>query len=95
VRRSSHVMSAYIGLDVHKDFTFATVLDQDGRVVVQRKLANEHVPSFLARKATTLINYWQQFSIEIQTPKTWSAAGARVERCLRCQQSLKKYKSVH
>ncbi|MEM3551781.1 MAG: hypothetical protein QXV01_11905, partial [Candidatus Bathyarchaeia archaeon] len=40
-------MSAYIGLDVHKDWTFATVLDQDGRVVVQKRLENEHVPSFL------------------------------------------------
>jgi transposase len=36
-------MSAYIGLDVHKDWTFATVLE----VVAQRKLANENVPSFL------------------------------------------------
>jgi len=44
--RSSHPMSAYVGLDVHKDFTFATVLDQS-RVVVQRKLANELVQSFL------------------------------------------------
>jgi len=40
-------MSAYVGLDVHKDWSFATVLDQDGRVVVQRKLPNELVPSFL------------------------------------------------
>ncbi|MEM3666779.1 MAG: IS110 family transposase, partial [Candidatus Bathyarchaeia archaeon] len=40
-------MSAYIGLDVHKDWTFATVLDQYGRVVVQKRLENEHVPSFL------------------------------------------------
>ncbi|HGE70501.1 TPA: FkbM family methyltransferase, partial [Candidatus Poribacteria bacterium] len=39
--RSSHLMSAYIGLDVHKDWTFATVLDQTGRVVVRRKLENE------------------------------------------------------
>jgi hypothetical protein len=30
---------------VHKDWTFVTVLDQSGRVVAQRKLAN--VPSFL------------------------------------------------
>jgi len=45
--RSSHVMSAYVGLDVHEDWTFATVLDQAGRVVVRRKLENEHVPSFL------------------------------------------------
>ncbi|MGC8999277.1 MAG: IS110 family transposase, partial [Candidatus Bathyarchaeia archaeon] len=40
-------MSAYIGLDVHKDWTFATVLDQNGRVVVQRRLPNELVPSFV------------------------------------------------
>jgi len=40
-------MSAYIGLDVHKDFTFATVLDQTGRVVVQRKLPNELVSGFV------------------------------------------------
>lgn len=45
--RSSHFMSAYVGLDVHKDWSFATVLDQDGRVVVQRRLLNEHVPGFL------------------------------------------------
>jgi len=44
LRRSSHGMSAYIGLDVHKEWTFATVLDQDGRVVDQRKLLNEHFP---------------------------------------------------
>ena len=40
-------MSAYVGLDVHKGWTFATVLDQAGRVVAQRKLENENVPSFL------------------------------------------------
>jgi hypothetical protein len=40
-------MSAYIGLDVHKNWSFATVLDQTSRVVARRKLANEHVPSFL------------------------------------------------
>jgi FlaA1/EpsC-like NDP-sugar epimerase len=40
-------MSAYVGLDVHKDWSFATVLDQTGRVVARRKLSNEHVPSFL------------------------------------------------
>ena len=40
-------MSAYIGLDVHRDWTFATVLDQTGRVVVQKRLPNEHVPSFV------------------------------------------------
>jgi hypothetical protein len=40
-------MSAFIGLDVHKEHTFATVLDQDGRVVAQRRMMNEHIPNFL------------------------------------------------
>jgi len=40
-------MSAFVGLDVHKEKTFATVLDQDGRVVAQRRIMNEHVPDFL------------------------------------------------
>lgn len=34
-------------VDVRKDWTFATVLDQDGRVVVQRKLANKMLPASL------------------------------------------------
>ena len=40
-------MSAFIGLDVHSEHTFATVLDQGGRVVAQRRIANEHVSNFL------------------------------------------------
>ena len=46
-RRSSHVVSAFVGLDVHAEHTFATVLDRDGRVVAQRRMMNEHVPNFL------------------------------------------------
>ena len=46
-RRSGHVMSAFVGLDVHSEKTFATVLDQDGQVVAQRRMINELVPSFL------------------------------------------------
>ena len=46
-RRSSHVMSAFVGLDVHSEKTFATVLDQDGQVVAQRRMINELVPGFL------------------------------------------------
>jgi len=34
-------MSAFVGLDVHSEKTFATVLDQDGRVVTQRRMINE------------------------------------------------------
>jgi transposase len=40
-------MSVFVGLDVHGEQTFATVLDQVGRVVDQRKKLNEHVPTLL------------------------------------------------
>jgi len=41
-------MSAvYCGLDVHKETTYATVLDHTGQVVTQRKMRNEEVPEFL------------------------------------------------
>ena len=41
-------MSAvYCGLDVHKESTYATVLDQTGQVVTQRRMRNEEVPEFL------------------------------------------------
>lgn len=37
----------YCGLDVHKETTYATVLDTDGQVVTQRKMRNEEIPEFL------------------------------------------------
>jgi transposase len=41
-------MSAIVcGLDVHKESTYATVLDRDGQVTVQRKMLNEDIPAFL------------------------------------------------
>jgi len=41
-------MSAVVcGLDVHKESTYATVLDQNGQVLVQRKMPNEDIPRFL------------------------------------------------
>ena len=41
-------MSAVVcGLDVHKETSYATVLDRDGQVLVQRKLQNGDVPAFL------------------------------------------------
>ena len=41
-------MSAVVcGLDVHKETTYATVLDPDGQVLVQRKMMNEDIPAFL------------------------------------------------
>ena len=41
-------MSAVVcGLDVHKESTYATVLDRDGQVLVQKKMPNEDIPAFL------------------------------------------------
>jgi hypothetical protein len=38
-QRSGHCMSALVcGLDVHKDSTYATILDCDGRMVSQEKM---------------------------------------------------------
>jgi len=45
--RSVHTMCAVVGLDVHSEKTYATVLDQDGRVVKQERMLNEEVPDFL------------------------------------------------
>ena len=42
-------MSAFVcGLDVHKDSTYATILDPDGKVVSQMRMNNERVLSYLA-----------------------------------------------
>jgi transposase len=42
-------MSAIVcGLDVHKDSTYATVLNQEGKVVNQTKMSNERVLSYLS-----------------------------------------------
>ena len=41
-------MSAVIcGLDVHKESTYATILDSDGEVLVQRRMKSEDIPGFL------------------------------------------------
>ena len=41
-------MSAFVcGLDVHFESTFATILNADGRVVVQKRMPNELVFDFL------------------------------------------------
>jgi hypothetical protein len=47
-RRSCHSINAvFYGLDVHKELTYATVLDHAGQVVTQRRMKNEEVPEFL------------------------------------------------
>jgi len=41
-------MSAvFCGLDVHKESTYATILDSTGQVVTQRRMRNEDIPEFL------------------------------------------------
>jgi hypothetical protein len=41
-------MSAVVcGLEVHKESTYATVLDPGGEVLVQRRMPNEDIPGFL------------------------------------------------
>jgi transposase len=43
-------MSAFVcGLDVHKDSTYATILDSSGKIVSQMRMNNERVPSYLSR----------------------------------------------
>jgi transposase len=43
-------MSAFVvGLDVHKDSTYATILDQNGKIVNQTRMENEKVLSYLSR----------------------------------------------
>ena len=57
-------MSAFFcGLDVHKKYTYATVLGPDGELIAQQKMNNEEIPGFLkphnvrqvAMEATTSI----------------------------------------
>ena len=48
-RRSRHVMSAFVcGLDVHKESTYATILDSAGKIVNQTRMDNEKVLSYLS-----------------------------------------------
>ena len=46
--RSGHTVSAVVcGLDVHMESTYATILDPDGEVLVQRRMKSEDIPGFL------------------------------------------------
>ena len=47
--RSRHIMSALVcGLDVHKDSTYATILNSEGKIVDQTKMENNKVASYLS-----------------------------------------------
>ena len=47
--RSCHFMSALVcGLDVHKDSTYATILNHEGKIINQMRMDNEKVLSYLA-----------------------------------------------
>jgi len=48
-RRSAHVMSAFVcGLDVHRDSTYATILDCNGKIVSQGRMGNDKVLPYLS-----------------------------------------------
>ena len=47
--RSRHTMSASVcGLDVHKDSTYATILNSEGKIINQTRMTNEKVLSYLS-----------------------------------------------
>ncbi|MGA3112059.1 MAG: IS110 family transposase [Candidatus Bathyarchaeia archaeon] len=47
--RSCHTMSALVcGLDVHKDSTYATILNPEGKIVNQTRMTNERVLPYLS-----------------------------------------------
>ena len=47
--RSRHIMSALVcGLDVHKESTYATILNCEGKIINQMKMSNEKVLSYLS-----------------------------------------------
>ncbi len=49
LRRSCHAMSAVVcGLDVHKDSTYATILNSEGKIIDQTKMVNEKVLSYVS-----------------------------------------------
>jgi len=48
--RSRHTMSALVcGLDVHKDSTYATILNSEGKIVDQTRMENQKVASYLSQ----------------------------------------------
>ena len=49
VERSCHVMSAlFCGLDVHKESTYATLMDSGGRIVDQQRMTNDGILTYLS-----------------------------------------------
>ena len=94
-RRSCHTMNAvYGGLDVHKESTYATVLDSKGQAVTQKRMKKEEIPGFLkplnvekvAMEASTYIipMYWklveQGYDVTVSPPKkTRYIAEARIK----------------
>ena len=88
-------MSAYVcGLDVHKRYTYATILDPDGEILVQKKMNNEEVTRFLkphpvehvAMEATTSIAPLHRmltgegYTVHVAHPKeTRTIAKARIK----------------
>jgi hypothetical protein len=48
-KRSRHVISALVcGLEVHKDSTYATILNPEGKIVTQTRMSDERVLPYLS-----------------------------------------------
>ena len=47
VRSSSDMNALYCGLDVHKETTYATVINIFSEVQTQKRIKNEEIPEFL------------------------------------------------
>jgi hypothetical protein len=45
-------MSAFVGLDVHSDHTFATVINEDGKIVCKKMMANDQARATKLRTIT-------------------------------------------
>ena len=48
-RCSYHIMNAnyYCGLDIHKESTYSTIIDNYGKVITQKRTMSEDIPGFL------------------------------------------------
>ena len=58
VGRSRHTMSASVcGLDVHKDSTYATILNSEGKIINQMRMTNEKVLSYLSHYKMSKVGY--------------------------------------
>jgi transposase len=93
--RSRHTMSAVVcGLDLHKDSTYATILNSEGKIINQMRMTNEKVLPYLSHfkvgkvameASTSMVSLYRQlagqgFDVVVSRPKkTRYIAEARIK----------------